>query len=112
VFIPRGSVVGFFTRMTLLGVAIIGVLISYAWVCDKCEGYFSGRFERLLNKSKRIRNDAASSRPTAPGIVGDARSASDARHLFSSGWFTPTLRGSVSPSDAARATGARTWRGQ
>ena len=41
VFIPGGSLVGFLTRMVLLGLAVIGVVIGYTWVCDKCESYFN-----------------------------------------------------------------------
>ena len=52
VFIPRGSLVGFFTRMALLGFAVTGAVIGYTWVCDKCESYFNGRLDRLLSRSK------------------------------------------------------------
>ena len=118
VFIPRGSLVGFLARMALLAIIVTGVVIGYTWACDKCESYFSGRLDRLLSRSKPNRSDAAnlgaavSPRPTEPRAVGDARSAPDAPQLFSCGRYVPTLRGSVSPRDATKATAARTWHGQ
>ena len=118
VFIPRGSVLGFLTRMAVLGIIVIGAVIGYTWVCDKCESYFNGRLDRLLNGSKPNRNDAVnpgaavSPRPTEPRVVGDARPTPDAPQLLSCGRYTPTLRGSVSPKDATKATAARTWHGQ
>ena len=118
VFIPRGSLVGFLTKMTLLGFAVIVAAIGYAWVCDKCESYFNGRLDRLLNGSKLKRSDegnlraVVSQRPTEPRVVGDARPTRDATQLFSCGRYVLTLRGSVSPRDATKATAARTWHGQ
>ena len=72
-FIPRGSVLGFLTWMVVLGSIVIGVVIGYTWVCDKCESYFNGRLDRLLGRSKLNRSDAmnpgaaVSQRPTGPG---------------------------------------------
>jgi len=117
-FIPRGSVLGFLTWMVVLGIIVIGTVVGYTWVCDKCEGYFNGRLDRLLSRSKPKPSDAVnpgatiSPRPTDSRVVGDARSIPDARQLFSSGWYTSTLRGSVSPRDATRVTAARAWHGQ
>lgn len=118
VFIPSGSFVGFLAKMALLGLAVTGVVIGYTWVCDKCENYFIGRRDRFLNGSEPSRNEAVrpraavSPRPTEPRVAGDARSTPDARQPFFCGGYTPTLRGSVSPSDATRATAARAWHGQ
>ena len=117
-FIPRGSVLGFLTWMAVLGFIVIGTVIGYTWVCDKCESYFNGRLDRLLSGSKQKRSDAVnpgaavSQRPTEPKVVRDTRSTSDAPQLFSCGCYTPTLRGSVSPRNATKETAARTWRGQ
>ena len=118
-FIPRGSVLGFLTWMVMLGIIVIGTVVGYTWVCDKCEGYFNGRLDRLLSRCKPKRSDeanpgaAVSQRPTEPKVVHDTRSTSDTRQLFSCGRYTPTLRGSVLPRDATtKATAARTWHGQ
>jgi hypothetical protein len=79
VFMPRGSLAGFLTGMVLLGLAVAGVVIGYTWLCDKCESYFNGRLDRLLDRRKLNRNDAAnpgaavSPRPTGPNVVRDTR---------------------------------------
>jgi len=118
VFVPRGSVVGFLASMALLGLIVTGVVIGYTWACDKCESYFSGRLDRLLSRRKLNRSDAAnrgdagSPRPTEPRAGGDARSTRDSPQLFCCGRYVPTLRGSVSPRDAAQATAGHTWHGQ
>ena len=117
-FIPRGSVLGFLTWMVVLGIIIIGTVVGYTWVCDKCESYFNGRLDRLLSRSKLKRSDAVnpgaavSQRPMEPKVVRDTRPTPDAPQLFSRGRYTPTLRGSVLPRDATKATAARTWHGQ
>ena len=59
VSLPRESIVGFSTKMTLLGVAVTGILIGYTWVCDKCESYFHGRLDRLLSGGKLSYHAAA-----------------------------------------------------
>ena len=46
VVMPQGSLVGFLVGMALLGLAVTGVVIGYAWVCDACESYFKRRFHR------------------------------------------------------------------
>jgi hypothetical protein len=118
VFIPRGSVLGFLAWMVVLGIIVIGTVIGYTWACDKCESYFSGRLDRLLSRGKPNRSDAAnlgapvSPRPTEPRAGGDARSTPDSPQLFSCGRYVLTLRGSVSPRDATKATAVRTWHGQ
>ena len=118
VFIPSGSLVGFLARMLVLGFAITGVVIGFTWGCDKCESYFSGRLDRLLSRGKPNRSDAAnlgapvSPRPTEPRAGGDARSTPDSPQLFSCGRYVLTLRGSVSPRHATKATAVRTWHGQ
>ena len=118
-FIPRGSVLGFLTWMVVLGIIIIGTVVGYTWVCDKCEGYFNGRLDRLLSRSKPKPSDAVnpgaavSPRRTDPKIVGDARSTPDTRQLLSCARYTPTLRGAVLSRDATtKGTAVRTWHGQ
>jgi len=117
-FIPRGSVLGFLTWMAVLGSIVIGTVVSYTWVCDKCESYFNGRLDRLLSRGKPKRSEtvnpaaAVDQRPTEPRAGGDARSTGGSPQLFSCGRYVPTLRGSVSPRDATKATAARTWHGQ
>jgi hypothetical protein len=118
-FIPRGSVLGFLTWMVVLGIIVIGTVVGYTWVCDKCEGYFNGRLDRLLSRSKPKPSDAVNpaaavrQRPTDPKVVGDARSTPDTRQLFSCARYTPTLRGAVLSRDATtKGTAVRTWHGQ
>jgi hypothetical protein len=47
--LPKESFAAFLTSMALLGLAVTGVLVGYTWACDKCEGYFQGRLDRLLS---------------------------------------------------------------
>ena len=56
--LPRESFAAFLTSMALIGLAVTGVVIGYTWACDKCEGYFQGRLDRLLgmNKPERSRH--------------------------------------------------------
>ncbi len=118
VFIPRGSLIGFLASMVLLGLMVTGVVIGYTWACDKCESYFRGRLDRLLDRSKPNSKDAVDPgsaggpRPTEPRAGGDARSTPDSPQLFSCGRYVLTLRGSVSPRDATKTTAVRTWHGQ
>jgi hypothetical protein len=118
VFIPRGSIVAFLASMAILGLIVAGVVIGYTWACDKCEAYFNGRLDRLLSRGKPNRGDAedigvpVSRRPTEPRAGGDARSTRDSPQLLSCGRYALTLRGSVSPRDATKATAVRTWHGQ
>ena len=117
-FIPRGSVLGFLTWIVVLGIIVIGTVVGYTWVCDKCESFFSGRLDRLLRRSKLNRSDAmnpgaaVSQRPTEPRVVGDERSTPDARQppVFRER-YVPTVRRSVR-KDTTKATAASTWHGQ
>ena len=49
---PRGSLVAFLASTALLGLVVTGVAIGYAWICEKSEGYFEGRLDRLLSAGK------------------------------------------------------------
>jgi hypothetical protein len=51
-FVPRGSLVAFLASTALLGLVATGVAIGYVWVCEKSEGYFEGRLDRLLSIGK------------------------------------------------------------
>ena len=118
VFMPKGSLAAFLTSMALLGLVVTGVVIGYAWACDKCESHFSGRLDRLLNGSESNRDDAVNlgapvnPRSTEQKAVGDARPTPGAPQPPSSrGRYIVTLRGTVSPKDATRATTASAWHG-
>ena len=41
-FMPKGSPGAFFASTTLLGLAVTGVMIGYAWVCDDHESHAPG----------------------------------------------------------------------
>lgn len=115
-FIPRGSVLGFLAWTVVLGVIIIGTVVGYTWVCDKCEDYVNGPRDRLpINGSKSQHNDGvnpgtlANLRPAVPKVLGDARSASDARQPLSlSDRYVPAVRCSARKD----ATAASMWHGQ
>ena len=115
VSLPRGSIVGFLTKMTLLGVAVTGILIGYTWVCDKCESYLHGRLDRLLSGSKLKRNNAvnpvagAEPRPTEPKVGGDV---TDTLHLCSCDRYVRSFRSPVLRNIAIGTQQPRTWHGQ
>jgi hypothetical protein len=58
---PRGSLVAFLASTALLGLVVAGGAIGYAWVCEKCEGYFEGRLDRLQSAGTPNRNALGSS---------------------------------------------------
>jgi hypothetical protein len=119
-FIPKGSVLGFLTWMVVLGIIVIGTVVGYTWVCDKCESYFNGRLDRLFGKSKRNHSDTenppaeAIQRPTEPKIVDEARPTPDAPQSRSLRQYILTLRGSVLPNATGNASApcGYTWHGQ
>lgn len=51
-FMPKGSPVAFLAMMILLGLAVGGVLVGFAWVCEKCEGWLSKRFDRVRKEGQ------------------------------------------------------------
>jgi len=117
VFIPGASLAGFLTRMALLGVAVTAVVIGYTWACGKWGGYFNGRLDRLLNIGKPDRKavpgpKVGAGRPELK-VIADRVTAPDVSQppMFR-GRYTPTLRGAAAPTDAAKPTMARAWRGQ
>jgi hypothetical protein len=57
--VPKSAVLGFLMWAIALVVTITLVLTGYVWVCDKCEDYLSGRFERLLNRHQEAARKAA-----------------------------------------------------
>jgi hypothetical protein len=56
---PTESVGSFLVVKCALGAVIIVVMISFAWMCDKCENYFSERIDRLLDTKKNTFRGAA-----------------------------------------------------
>ncbi len=48
-FMRSGSPAAFLASMALLGLIVTGAAIGYIWTCDRCESYFHGRLDRLLN---------------------------------------------------------------
>jgi hypothetical protein len=66
-FVSGGSIMAFLAATVPLGLAIIGVLLGFAWVCDKCETYLRRRADRLALKRRRDAATAGrSSARTAP----------------------------------------------
>jgi hypothetical protein len=118
VFMPKGSLIGLLMTVVLLGFFVTGALIGFGWVCGKCESYFQGPWDGLLDGSRPSRNDslnleaAMGPQPMEPTATGDARPMLMRRGLVSAARQTTTLRGSVSAKDATRATRARRWHGQ
>jgi hypothetical protein len=119
VLIPTGAVVGFVTRMAVLGVAGTGVVMAYVWACDKCERHAVEQLDQLPDAGQPDRDDAASrGAPTSPQPA-ELRVVRGTKHTvyttpLPSSYVrrVPTLRGYVSPKAARSAISARGWHGQ
>jgi hypothetical protein len=51
--VSGGSIMAFLAATVPLGLVIVGVLIGFAWACDKCETYLRRRADRLAQKRRR-----------------------------------------------------------
>ena len=69
--VAEGSIMGFLAATVPLGLAIVGVLVGFVWLCDKCESYLTRRAaDRLARKRHRVRSTP---------IPGFSRAASSIR---------------------------------
>jgi cytochrome bd-type quinol oxidase subunit 2 len=50
--VAEGSIFGFLAATVPLGLAIVGILMGFAWLCDKCESYLSRRARRLAARRR------------------------------------------------------------
>jgi len=41
VLVPTWSLGAFITVLISLGLVVVGILVGFVWVCDKCEDYFN-----------------------------------------------------------------------
>jgi hypothetical protein len=48
-FMPRGSFFGVLAWLAVLGILVIGTVIGYTWITEKCEKHFDERIDRLLD---------------------------------------------------------------
>jgi len=97
VLVPTWSVLAFIAVLVPLGVAIVGVLAGFVWLCDKYEEYIDRKKNNLLGEKgeesggeinpgdRRFRSNADRSRFSFPSS-----------HLLS-GQYISTLRGSAPP---------------
>jgi hypothetical protein len=51
VFVPHASLLGFLFWIAVLGIAVLGIVIAYAWVCNKSHSTFDERIDRLAKKN-------------------------------------------------------------
>jgi hypothetical protein len=113
VLTPIGSILDFLAGVVLLALVVVGVMIGYSWICEKCEDLPEERLDRILAAGKANRPGAGESwrRPEA-GTAGDRPDARDAPQQFRSrGQEWTTLRGFV-PSNAAKPYAVRARHGQ
>ncbi len=52
-FVPAWSVLAFISVLIPLGLAIVGILAGFVWLCDKCEDYLNENKDKLLEGGKR-----------------------------------------------------------
>jgi hypothetical protein len=57
--VAEGSVFAFLAAIVPLGLAIVGVLVGFAWLCDQCETYLRRRADSLALKRRHA--------PSTPG---------------------------------------------
>jgi hypothetical protein len=55
--VADGSILTFLAATVPLGLAIVGVLAGFAWLCDKCESYLRWRVAGRLTRTRhRVRS--------------------------------------------------------
>jgi hypothetical protein len=94
IVVPRGSFVAFLAATVPLGIAVVGVLLGFIWLCEQCEDYLSRRAERRFgaepdkrqrtNRTElRLREDEYERRSprgiSLPRIAKDGRVDGDGR---------------------------------
>ena len=52
--VAQGSIMAVLAATVPLGLAIVGVMMGFAWVCDKCEGYLNRRADRRAARRRRV----------------------------------------------------------
>jgi hypothetical protein len=50
--VPTWSILAFIAVLIPLGLIIVGILAAFVWICDKCEDYFGGRIDKMLDVDK------------------------------------------------------------
>jgi len=114
--VPTWSVLAFIAVLIPLGLAIVGILAGFVWICDKCEEYFNEKKDKLLEGGKR-----KSDKETSPNDQ-PFHNAANSRyikyvslrpgHLLNQ--YTSTLRGSgpAKPYHAIIFPPTKKWHGQ
>jgi hypothetical protein len=72
--VPAWSMLAFLAVLIPLGLAIVGILAGFVWICDKCENYFADRKEKLLDPGNR-----KSGKKTGPN---DQKTSDGANHRY------------------------------
>jgi len=115
---PKESVMSFLAVKCALGVVIIAVMVGFAWICDKCEDYFSRRIDRLLDPKQHTSRGTANKEGNKRSAPGETDYRFAVRQLpgpnLPLSRYVAGLRGSArANADAARAAvlGKR-WHGQ
>jgi hypothetical protein len=82
--VPKGSLLAFLAAMIPLGLLIVGILIAFVWLCDKCEDYFSGSLSGSKEEDKDEPNTgSAGSGPRETSVsssLADYRIRNDMRY--------------------------------
>ena len=115
VLAPIGSMLDFLAGVVLLGLVVVGAMIGYSWLCDKCEDMPETRLDRILAAGKAAGKSRGveSARRPGPEAVGDRPDARDTPQQFRSrGQSEAPLRGFVPPDAGSKPYWARTRHGQ
>jgi hypothetical protein len=94
--VPTWSVLSFITVLIPLGLAILGILAGFVWLCDKFEDYLNEKKDKLLEGGKRKSDKEIS--PNDQPFHNGANSryikcvSPQSGHLLNQ--YTSTLRGS------------------
>ena len=114
--VPTWSVLAFIAVLIPLGLAIVGILAGFVWLCDKFEDYLNEKKDKLLEVGKRKSDKETSPNDRASHNGANYRyvkyvSPQPGRLLDQ---YTTTLRGSgpAKPFHAMRLPTTKKWRGQ
>ncbi|MGD0516373.1 MAG: hypothetical protein ABSA26_02455 [Thermoguttaceae bacterium] len=114
--VPTWSVLAFIAVLIPLGLAIVGILAGFVWLCDKFEDYLNEKKDKRLDGGKR-----KSDKEISPNDQQFHNGANSRYIKYASLWprqwlkqYTSTLRGSgpAKPYHTIIFPPTQTWHGQ
>ena len=114
--VPTWSVLAFIAVLIPLGLAFVGILAGFVWLCDKFEDYQNEKKDKMLEGGKRKSDKEISTndQPFHNGANSRYIKYASPRPGNLLNQYTSTLRGSVpaKPYNAIIFPSTKTWHGQ